>query len=75
MVEFTILAHHRGRLDNGGWVHPINQELHLNRNSSGCENCYRIDALKRDGLQSYLSFSLSVIATPLLNVQEPICRR
>ena len=28
------------------------QKLNLNLNLSGCENCYRIDALKRDGLQS-----------------------
>jgi hypothetical protein len=27
MVEITILAHHRGRLDNGGWVHPIISKL------------------------------------------------
>ncbi len=24
------------------------EKLHLNRNLSGCENCYRIDALNRD---------------------------
>src|SRR5271166_986911 len=36
MVEITVLAHHRGRLENGGWVHPITPKL--NPHGSSFEN-------------------------------------